>query len=53
MAQLNVRIPDEMKVKLEKRAESCRRSVAFIVRDAIEAYFNQLEDIDRPEEKEN
>lgn len=42
MAQLCVRVPDEMKEELEKAASADKRSVAFIVKEAIQEYLNKL-----------
>lgn len=51
MAQvLNVRVPDEMKERLEEEAKKDERSVAFIVRIAIQKYF---ESIDKEKKEEN
>lgn len=42
MAQLSIRVPDEMKEELEKIAKEERRSVAFIVKEAIQQYLNSI-----------
>lgn len=42
MAQLNVRIPDEMKEALQKRALEDERDVSFIVRKAISFYLEEM-----------
>lgn len=49
MAQLSVRVPDDMKERLEEEATKDRRSVAFIVKEAIQNYFNEVDN----KEKEN
>ena len=43
MAQLSIRVPDEMKEKLEKVASADERSVAFVVKKAIQEYFNKID----------
>lgn len=43
MAQLSIRVPDEMKEKLEKVASADERSVAFVVKKAIQDYFDKLD----------
>lgn len=40
MAQLSVRIPDEMKKQLEQIALADSRSVAFVVKKAIQQYLD-------------
>lgn len=41
MAQLSIRVPDEMKEELEQIATANRRSVAFLVKEAIEDWLKQ------------
>ena len=48
MAQLSIRVPDEMKEELERIATEDRRSVAFVVKEAIQKYLDSVE-----EEQEN
>ena len=43
MAQLSIRVPDEMKEKLEKVASADERSVAFVVKKAIQEYFDKID----------
>ena len=40
MAQLSVRVPDEMKAQLEKIALADKRSVAFVVKEAIQQFLD-------------
>ena len=42
MAQLSVRIPDNMKEQLEKIAAEDSRSVAFVVKKAIQQYLDGM-----------
>ena len=42
MAQLSIRVPDEMKEELEVIAKEERRSVAFIVKEAIQQYLEKI-----------
>lgn len=41
-AQLSVRISDEMKERLEKAAQEDRRSVSFVVKEAIQKYLDEI-----------
>ena len=41
-AQLSIRVPDEMKEQLEKVAEQDDRSVAFVVKKAIQNYLDTI-----------
>ena len=50
MAQLSIRVPDEMKEELERIATEDRRSVAFVVKEAIQKY---LDSVEVKEEQEN
>ena len=45
MAQFSFRLPDEMKEKLEEIAKEERRSVSFILKDAIEYYLRGKEPV--------
>ena len=40
MAQINVRIPDEMKEELDKIAVEEERKVSWVVRKAIQQYLD-------------
>ena len=45
MAQFSFRLPDEMKEELEEIAKKERRSVSFILKDAIEFYLKGKEPV--------
>ena len=42
MAQLNVRVPDELKEALQKKALEDERDMSFLVRKAIIYYLEEM-----------
>ncbi|HHQ48904.1 MAG TPA: ribbon-helix-helix protein, CopG family [Acidobacteria bacterium] len=45
MAQVTARIPDELVQRLEESARTLRRSRAEVIRQAIEYYLDDVEDL--------
>ena len=46
MAQISTRLPDELVQELEQAAKSMNRSRAEVVRQAIEHYLDDFEDLE-------
>lgn len=46
MAQITTRLPDELVAELESAAKSMKRSRADIVRQALEHYLEDFEDLE-------
>lgn len=51
MAQLSLRLPDEMKEKLEEIAKKDDRSLSYVIKKAIEYYFDTCIEKCEKEEK--
>lgn len=51
MAQVCCRIPDENREKLEKIAAADRRSLSFVINDAIEFYLSKVEKVEAEEDR--
>lgn len=45
MAQITARLPDELVVQLDRAATNLRRTRADVVRQAIEYYLDDFEDV--------
>lgn len=50
MAQINIRIPDEDKIKLEQIAQEEDRNISWLVRKAIQMYLEGRQTIEIIEE---